>query len=38
MNGKNSLVCYKEDHYWNPQLKADFIKSISSLWGKDQVV
>lgn len=18
MNGMNSLVCYKEDHYWNP--------------------
>lgn len=38
MNGKNPLVCYKEDHFWNPDLKPEFIKDVSSLWGKDQVV
>lgn len=38
MNGLSSLVCYKEDHYWNPALKSEFLKSVTGLWGKDAVV
>jgi len=37
MNGKNKMVVYKEDKYWNPDLKSDFMKSISKLWGNDYI-
>jgi len=37
LNGKDPLILYKEDKYWNPDLKFPFIKSVSSLWGKDVI-
>lgn len=37
MNGKDKMVVYKEDKYWNPDLKTDFMKSITQLWGTDYV-
>lgn len=37
MNGKDKMVVYKEDKYWNPDLKKDFMKSITKLWGPDYV-
>lgn len=37
MNGKEKIVVYKEDKFWNPDLKADFMKSITQLWGPDYI-
>lgn len=37
MNGMRSLVCYKQDHFWNPALKNDFLRNVTGMWGKDAV-
>lgn len=37
MNGKDKIVVYKDDKFWNPDLKADFMKSITKLWGPDYI-
>lgn len=37
MNTSKSLVLYNEDKYWNPELKKDFLKSVSNLWAKDVI-